>query len=129
MYFVMIPNGDPHTTIMVPVDGVGKIGFRDLISIKEADRILSCFSAPKSEWDSDSKKRRQNYEATMKSGILGDIAKMINELVAYDKISALNNFEKEILPKAQKKLFSEIALVKGMDINGVANLVNHMMAY
>ena len=126
-YFIMTSENDPHTTIMAPIDGIDKIGFRDLISMKEADEILSCFSASKSEWNSDSKKRRQDYEATMKGGVLGDIAKMVNELLVYDKISALNNFEKEILPRAQKKLFSEIALVKGIDIDDVTDLVNHMI--
>jgi len=123
----MIPDGDPQTTILAPVDNVTKIGFRDLISVKEADRILSSFSIPKSERDDDSKKRRQAYEAIMKSGVLEDIAKMLNEMLVHNKESDLGDFEKEILPKAQKRLFSEIALVKGMDINSVSNLVNHMI--
>lgn len=124
----MIPENDPNTTILIPVDNVGQIGLRDLISMKEADRILSCFSTPETEWNSDSKKRRQIYEATMKSGDLEGMAKMINELLVHDKISALSNFEREILPRAQRKLFSEIALVKGVDMNSIINLVNHMIA-
>lgn len=127
LYFIMIPACDPHTTILVPVDNIDKIGLRDLISVKEADRILSCFSTQKAEWNCDGKKRQQTYEATMKNGVLEEIAKMINELLVHDKISALSNFEKGILPKAQKKLFSEIALVKDMDVNCVFNLVNHMV--
>lgn len=63
----------------------------------------------------------------MKNGDLEDIAKMINELLVHDKLSALSKFEKEILPKAQKRLFSEIALVKDMDIDCVFSLVNGMV--
>ena len=126
-YFIMIPNGDSQTTILVPVDRIDEIGFRELISVKEADHILSFFSAEKAERNSDSKKRQQAYEEAMKSGNLEAIAKMINDLLVHDKVSTLSNFEKELLPKAQKKLFSEIALVKGMDINCVINLVNDMI--
>ena len=126
-YFVMTPTCDPQTTILAPVDGLAKIGLRNLISAKEADRILSLFSAQVAEWDSDSKKRQQAYQGTMKNGDLEDLARMINELLVYNKKSALSDFDKAMLPKAQKKLFSEIALVKGMEISCVTSLVDQMI--
>ena len=127
LYFIMIPKGDPQTTILAPVDNVEKIGFRGLISVTEADRILSLFSTQKSDRNTDSKQRQQAYGETMKSGELEDMAKMIHELLVQNKMAVLSNFEKEILPKAQKKLFSEIALVKDMEIHSLISLVDHMI--
>lgn len=118
----MVPETDPNTTILAPVDSADKIGLRKLISEEKADQILSYFSDVEVEWVSDHTKRKQAYEATLKTGSLNSIAKMIKELVVHESEATLNHCDKEILPKAQKRLFSEIALAKGIGFDSALDL-------
>ena len=113
-YFILIPECDPNTKIMVPVENVDKIGLREVISSKEADQILLFLANTEVSWDSDHKQRKESYDAAMRGSDLLALAKMIKELLVQEKQASLGNFEKEALPRAQKRLFSEIALAKGV---------------
>lgn len=125
MYFVLVPETDPNTTILTPVENADKIGLREIISADEADEILDYMTDAEVEWVSDHKKRKLAYETALRSGDLLMLAKMIKELLLQEAVSPLSNCDKEILPKAQKKLFSEIALAKGMDFDDALRLVDH----
>jgi len=127
LYFILIPECDPQTTIMVPVENADQIGLREVISSKEADKILLFLASTEVSWDSDPKQRKQSYDAAMKGTDLLTLAKMIKELLVQEKQAALGNFEKDVLPKAQKRLFSEIALAKGVCFDDTVRMVNHSM--
>lgn len=121
-YFVLIPKTDPNTTILAPVDNADKIGLREIISAEDADHLLDYYAQTEVSWVSDHAKRRQAYEATLKSGDLSSIARMIKELTVHASEAKLNHSDQELLPKAQRKLFSEIALAKGIGLEQVATL-------
>lgn len=125
LYFVLVPESDSSVTILAPVENAEKIGLREIITIEEADQILTFLTEEKVEWMSDNKKRCQAYGITLKSGNLLSLAKMIKELLLQQSVAMLCNFDKEILPKAQKLLFSEIALAKGMNFERTLCLANH----
>lgn len=125
LYFVLMPASDSSITILAPVKNAEKIGLREIITIEEADQILIFLTEAKVEWISDNKKRSQAYDATLKSGNLRSLARMIKELLLHESMAVLSNFDREILPKAQRLLFSEIALAKGIDFEHTLCLANH----
>jgi len=121
-YFVLIPETDPQTTILAPLDSAEKIGLRAIISENEANQIISYFSQLDVTWESDHNKRKQSYEVALRSGDLREIAKMIKELLVHEAETTLNHSDREILPKAQKRLFSEIALAKGVNFDSAVQM-------
>lgn len=98
---------------------------REIISPKEADQILLFFLDVKADWDADQKHRKQSYEAAVKSADLLVLAKMVKELLVQETKAVLGNFEKELLPKAKKRLFSEIALAKGLCFDDTVQMACH----
>lgn len=126
-YFVLIPECDPQTKLFIPVEKAEQVGLREIISPSEADKLLSFLSDSDADvsWDSDNKQRKQAYEAASKSTDLYDLARMIKELLVQETKTVLGNFEKEILPRAQKRLFSEIALAKGMRFDDTVRMACH----
>ena len=122
---MLIPECDPHTRVMVPVKNATQVGLREVISSKEADNILLFLADTEAGWDSDHKQRKQSYEAAMKGSDLLALAKMIKDLLVQETHSSLGNFEKEVLPKAQRRLFSEIALAKGICFDDTVDMACH----
>lgn len=120
----MIPKTDPNTTILAPVENTDKIGLREIITREKANQILRYFSDVETEWIKDHTKRRNAYQATLKNGDLSSIAKMIKELLVRGAEAPLNHSDKEMLPQAQKRLFSEIALAKGINYDSALELVD-----
>jgi len=110
---------------MVPVKNATQVGLREVISSKEADNILLFLADTEAGWDSDHKQRKQSYEAAMKGSDLLALAKMIKDLLVQETHSSLGNFEKEVLPKAQRRLFSEIALAKGICFDDTVDMACH----
>ena len=128
-YFLMIPETDPHTTILAPIDSIEKIGLRFIISENEANQLIEYFSELDVTWETDHNKRKQAYEVALRSSDLKAIAKMIKELLVHESETSLNHSDREILPKAQKRLFSEIALAKGVNFESAMELaVNAIFA-
>ncbi len=125
MYFVLTPECDPSTTIMVPVDKADQIGIKDIISLEEANHILAFMGDGEASWDSNAKQRKQAYEAAAKSSDLFTLARMVKELLVQETKAVLGSFEKELLPKAQKRLFSEIALAKGLRFEDTVRMACH----
>lgn len=122
-YYMLIPKTEPQTTILAPVDNAETIGIREIISCERANEIISYFSTVGTSWVNDHNKRRNAYEATLKDGNLDHIAKMIKELIVHESESTLNHSDKTMLPRAQKRLFSEIALAKGIGYENAIELV------
>lgn len=122
LYFVLVPSCEPQTTILLPVETIDKSGVRELISSMEAESIMDFMVEAEADWEGDHKRRKQSYEATVKGPDLFALAKMIKELLVQRTKTDLGNFEKEMLPRAQKRLFSEIALVKGLCFDDTVEL-------
>jgi CarD family transcriptional regulator len=121
---VLVPETDPQTTILAPVENVDKIGLRRIITEEKADQLISYLSNVEVDWVSDHSKRKQAYEETLREGDLAMIAKMIKELTVRGMEAGLNHCDKEMLPRAKKRLFSEIALAKGIDFEGALSLAS-----
>ena len=122
LYFLLIPASDPDTTILFPVENADQNGIRNIITAEEAEDVMKTLFETEATWDSDHKKRKQTYEAVAKGSDLFAIAAMIKDLLVQETRAVLGSFEKDILLKVKKRLFSEIALAKGLDFDDTVRL-------
>lgn len=123
-YYVLIPQSEPQTTILDPVDSAQKIGLHKIMSSEQADQLLTYAVDAEPEWVKDNAVRRKKYAETLRSGNLREIASMIKELCLREMQSSLNQYDKTALRNAQKKLLSEIALAKGIGFDNALELMN-----
>ncbi|MDR2932602.1 MAG: hypothetical protein LBV27_05785 [Oscillospiraceae bacterium] len=124
LYFVLVPACEPQTTILLPVERIDQSGVRALITATEAEQIMDFMCETEAAWDCDHRNRKQSYEAVIKGPDLFALAKMIKELLVQETKTMLGSFEKGILPRAQKRLFSEIALAKGLCFDETVRLAS-----
>lgn len=125
-HFVLTPKCDPQLTITVPAENMERIGLRDIISAEEADRLLEIITGAEetTRWEPDSKRRQKAFEAVMKGADPVELAKMIRELLTQESSNTLGRFDKSLLPQAEKRLLSEIALAKGESYEELLDFVN-----
>ncbi|MGI6403422.1 MAG: CarD family transcriptional regulator [Oscillospiraceae bacterium] len=126
-FYVLVPKSDPNTTILDPVEGIHKIGLQDIISAEEADEILAYVADVEPCWIKENAKRKVEYAAILKEGSLNDVAKMIKELMLQAQRVSLNQSDRILLQNAKKKLFSVIALAKGMELEQVSGQMNEAL--
>ena len=113
-YYVLVPKSDPNTTILDPVEGIQKIGLQSMISAEQADAILA-YAAD------------VEYAAILKEGNFNDVARMIKELMLQAEQVSLNQSDRILLQNAQKKLFSVIALAKGINLEQATGQMNEAL--
>lgn len=114
---MLVPQSEPNTTILDPVENVQKIGLRAIISSEQADQILAYATDAKVGWTKENAKRKTEYAAILKEGSFNAIAKMIKELMVQSRQVSLNQSDRILLQNAQKKLLSVIALAKDIDLD------------
>lgn len=127
-YYVLIPNMEPNTTILDPVESVQQIGLRNIISSQQADQLLHKMTFAKVGWIKENTKRRQVFDKIIKEGDLSDVAQLIKELTVHSMNAALNNCDKATLGRAQRKLISELAMAKAISYEDALELVNEAIS-
>lgn len=121
-YFVLTPESTPQTTVLIPVKRAEQFGLRAIISSAEADEIIDYFTDVKVSWERNHMQRKRNNLSAAKGMDLMALAKMIKDLLAQGTKAVLCISDKELLLAAQKRLFSEIAMAKGMCFADVMQL-------
>lgn len=123
MYLSLQPTTDSGTCIYAPLDSMNKMGLRRVISSQAADQLLKALSQTPATWIADHVQRKKAFESTLRAGDLLSIAKMVKDLLTQNADSKLNISDKDFLPRAEKKLFSEIALAKDICFDSAGSLV------
>ena len=101
------------TKVMVPENRLKSIGVRPLISKKDTEKvlhILSQTSEAKKDKQKNWQKRHQAYMDKIKTGSIYEIAEVVRDLGNIQKDKELSYGEKRMMDKAQKMVFSELAL-------------------
>lgn len=110
-YFAMrIPLGDMK--VLIPVDGLEKIGVRDIIPPEEADKLIEEFKAAEAESNLNWNKRYRENVAKIKSGNIYQVAGVVKGLMIRDKTKGLSTGERKMLANAKQILISEIVMSK-----------------
>ena len=112
-YYVMkMPMGD--LKVMIPMLNAEKIGIRDVIDDKEADKVIGGFRELETECDNSWNKRYRENMLKIKSGDVYEVARVVKMLMCRDKTKGLSTGEKKMLTNAKQILVSELVLAKNI---------------
>ena len=112
-YYVMkMPMGD--LKVMIPMLNAEKIGIRDVIDDKEADKVIGKFSSLEIECSLSWNKRYRENMLKIKSGDIYEVAGVVKMLMCRDREKGLSTGEKKMLTNAKQILVSELVLAKNM---------------
>ena len=104
--------------IMIPTDTAATSGMRKLIETKELDEILHKFYQSETEPDIfDNQRYCTNVNKTkMKSGDVYQVCEILRDLTRKGRKSKLGTEDRNMLEKAREVFVSEIAQVKGIEL-------------
>lgn len=122
-YYILYPLFENKTNkIMIPVNT--KIYLRELVSIKEAEKIMNTFDEYEDFWLKDPRQRKEAFYAIINSGEISRFKSLYLtiqnkklELLANKKM--LNSTDKSILDTVTKVLAEEISVVLNEDYNEI----------
>lgn len=124
-YYVMqMPIGDMR--VMIPMDNLEKIGIRDVVDSKTAERVLDDLAHYDSEMNANWNKRYRENMVRIKSGDIFEVAHVVKSLMLRDHEKGLSTGERKMLNNAKQILISELVLVKQMlqeEVEGVIDRI------
>jgi CarD family transcriptional regulator len=112
--FYILKIVDTGMTVMVPTDGVERLGLRDVISKKEAKKVMDELKKDEVAVTSQPWNRRyREYTEMLKSGSPIEVAKVLRDLSRLRGDKDLSFGERRLLEQARNLLVAELALAKG----------------
>lgn len=112
-YYVMkMPMGDMK--VMIPMLNAERIGIRDVIDDKEADRVIGEFATLETECEHSWNKRYRENMLKIKGGNIYEVAAVVKTLMCRDRAKGLSTGEKKMLTSAKQILVSELVLAKNI---------------
>lgn len=127
-YYVMkMPMGD--LKVMIPMISAEKIGIRDVIDSKEADKVMRKFSSLETECSLSWNKRYRENMLKIKSGDIYEVAGVVKMLMCRDREKGLSTGEKKMLTNAKQILVSELVLAKNMTQEEIEALFEEALIY
>ncbi len=102
-------------TVMVPVDGVKRLGLRVVISKREATKVMNELKKDEVAVTSQPWNRRyREYTEMLKSGSPIEVAKVLRDLSRLRGEKELSFGERRLLEQARNLLVAELALAKAV---------------
>ena len=106
--------------LMIPTDGAQRVGLRDVISKKDAKRVLDILKDPEvavtvQPWN----KRYREYTEMLTSGSAFEVAKVLRDLHRVKNEKELSFSERRLLEQARNLVVTELALAKNCDVDRV----------
>ena len=112
-YYKLVPLLNETTILYVPVISQNANRIRKIMSLNEIDKIPNELNKIEINWISDNRKRQEAFQTVIKSCDTVKITKIIVMMLQRELEKPLQSMDKDILCKAQKLAYSEIAIVKG----------------
>ncbi len=124
-YIMRMPIGDMK--VMIPVSNAEEIGIRNVIDMKEADKVIKCFKECSTEMDPNWNKRSRENTAKIKSGNIYEVAQVVKSLMFRDKTRGLSTGERKMLNSAKQILVSELVMSKNVKQSEIENIINEIV--
>ncbi|MFW5876560.1 MAG: CarD family transcriptional regulator [Myxococcota bacterium] len=111
---------DTGMTVMVPTDGVDRLGLRAVISKKDAQKVVAILKKDEVAVTSQPWNRRyREYTEMLKSGSPFEVAKVLRDLYRLKGDKELSFGERRLLDQARSLLVTELALARRCAENNV----------
>jgi CarD family transcriptional regulator len=103
--------------LMIPTDGAQRVGLRDVISKKDAKRVLDILKDPEvavtvQPWN----KRYREYTEMLTSGSAFEVAKVLRDLYRVKEEKELSFSERRLLEQARNLVVTELALARKIPV-------------
>ncbi|MDF2548394.1 MAG: CarD family transcriptional regulator [Anaerosolibacter sp.] len=121
-YIMKMPLGEMK--VMIPLDNVGDIGLRDIISLEEVEQVMAVLSDDTSKMPKNWNRRYRANLDKIKSGDIYEVAAVVRNLMLRDKEKGLSTGEKKMLNNAKQILVSELVLARGIEEQDAEILIN-----
>jgi CarD family transcriptional regulator len=121
-YIMKMPLGEMK--VMIPLDNVGDIGLRDIISLEEVEQVMAVLSDDTSKMPINWNRRYRANLDKIKSGDIYEVAAVVRNLMLRDKEKGLSTGEKKMLNNAKQILISELVLTRDIGEHAAESLIN-----
>jgi CarD family transcriptional regulator len=116
---------DTDMKLMIPTDGAHRAGLRDVISKKDAKRVLDILKDPSvavtvQPWN----KRYREYTEMLTSGSAFEVAKVLRDLYRVKEEKELSFSERRLLEQARSLVVTELALARKVSVSKVEKEVD-----
>lgn len=111
---------DTDMKLMIPTDGAARAGLRDVISKRDAQKVMRILKDPEvavtvQPWN----KRYREYTEMLSSGSAFEVAKVLRDLHRVKAEKELSFSERRLLEQARQLVVTELALAKNCDVQKV----------
>lgn len=110
-YILEMPVGNMR--LMIPQDRVAELGLREIITEKDAEKLLEFLESGCQEMEGTWNQRHRNSIEKIKTGNIFEIGEVVYGLTRRSQIKVLSAGEKKLLQNAKQILISELVLAKG----------------
>jgi CarD family transcriptional regulator len=128
-YYTLVPLLNEKTIIYVPVLNNSANRIRKIMSLTEVDEIGNEIKDEDFNWIADNRKRQETFSIAIKSCDTVKIAKIIIMMLQRELEKPLQSIDKELLCRAQKLAYSEIAIVKGKSFEEVTRDIKNKVQF
>lgn len=114
-----------HTemTLMIPVSSVKDLGVRALVTAEEAKQAIESISGKPDLGPADWKLRYQKNVDLMKTGKIGNIAKVVQTLYNRSKLKELPIHERKLYDGALSLLIDEASIAMDRDKDEISTMI------
>ena len=106
---------DNGMKVLIPKDNIDNVGLRNIISRKEAEKVMSILKKRRTPADTQTWNRRyREYMEKIKTGSVFEVAEVLRDLylLKYDKEKELSFGERRMLEMARNLVIRELAIAK-----------------
>lgn len=128
LFYKIVPNIDKKLKIYVPVKNEKDI-IRSVISLKEADELITYIKGIDASVVNDSKSRRDEYARMLNTGNIKDLAFLTKKLLILRNEKIKNNrvigiIDQDTFVKASNMLFDELSIVYSCPKEEIENMIS-----
>lgn len=120
---------DTGLKVMVPTEAASRVGLRAVMKKKEAQKIIDILRAPEVAVDLQPWNRRfRAYTEMIKSGLPGEIAKVLRDMYRLKFDKDLSFGERRLLDQARSLLIQELALAKKVEPKSIEGEIQQIFS-
>jgi len=119
---------DTDMKLMIPTDGAKRAGLRDVMSKKDARKVIEILKDPEmavtvQPWN----KRYREYTEMLSSGSAFEVAKVLRDLHRVKEEKELSFSERRLLEQARSLVVTELALAKQQEVARVEKELDRLL--
>jgi CarD family transcriptional regulator len=124
-YILKLPLGEMR--VMIPLANAESIGIRQVLSNDEMDHVLDVLKQEETAMPNNWNQRYRANLEKIRTGDLKSVAEVVRNLVRRDQEKGLSTGERKMLDTARQILLSEVVLVKGLEEESAARLIEELL--